>query len=92
MKCCTRGRDGRKRSKGKHRGKFNSVSVPISAIQVRSDHKLCAAKVEQFRMGVENGDVFPPIVLYPNYALKDGRNRLEAHELAGHTEIDCIIL
>jgi ParB-like chromosome segregation protein Spo0J len=80
--------------------KYQQKDVLIAKIargesaQVRmSVHRAPQERVEEYEVQLNNGAVFPPIVVRKNtYELIDGNTRLEAHKRAGRTTISAYLV
>ena len=66
----------------------------IRSDTVQSRIALNELTVFEYQFRKEDGDEFPPIVVFVidgKFYVVDGFHRLEAYRRAGHTEIECVV-
>ncbi len=76
---------------------MNAVWLAIAALRFskKPGNGVCRHRVEELRVEIENGVEIYPIRVNAlgdgTYTIKDGRHRVQAHILAGFTEIIAVI-
>ena len=80
---------------GKDLGR-TTIWVSLAEIQIsnRSRRSIDRAKVEQYRLRLEQGQDPPPVRLARNgdaYLVRDGRHRVAAALAAGHAVVEAVI-